>query len=148
MEKYIVWYSDENNKNKFSREFTLDELISQNHLDEVSDSPLLRNFKIDSINKGIGLKDIEGKNIYSNSSIVELLISEDFSNDHFSSTEEHKFIGIVKFDYFGARVEDLKDRTTIWFNEIENEEIEVKIIDTLQENKLGLIKIKNIKGEN
>ena len=88
--------------------------------------------------KDIGLKDINGKSIYADSSIVEIEIDEDFSNEHFTSIEAHKFIGIVRFDYLGARIEDLDDGTTIWFSEIEDNEI--KIIDTIQENKLGLIK--------
>jgi len=49
MKKFIVWYSNDINKDKFSMEFTLQELISQNHLDHISDSKQLVNYKVDSI---------------------------------------------------------------------------------------------------
>ena len=50
MNEFIVWYSNDINKDKFSKEFTLQELISQDHCDYISDSPLLVNYKVDSIN--------------------------------------------------------------------------------------------------
>ena len=138
MNDFIVWYSDENNQNMFSEEFTLEQLISRNHLDEISDSPLLKNFKVDSINNGIGLKDRNGKNIYADCSIVEL----DYS---VGLWQYKKAIGVFFWDN-----ERLKYRLNIieknnaygkviWnFEPRENKNF--KIIDTIQENKLGLIK--------
>lgn len=128
MNDYIVWYSDENNQNMFSKEFTLDELISQKHLDEISDSPLLRNFKIDSINNGIGIKDINGKNIYADCSIVEMYRGLDSFTGYYiynKNKAHYEFIIIdgCDNDSFGNIIGS-----------------SLKIIDTIQENKLGLIK--------
>lgn len=144
MENFIVWYSDENNKNKFSEEFTLDELISQNHLNIISNSPLLRNFKIDNINRGVGLKDTEGNEIYVDCSIVKFIYKD-------LKTEENTKL----YGYFTWNDEDLRYEIDILnpslyvcLNYKVSLYIQIKIIDTLQENKLGLIKIKNTKGEN
>lgn len=128
MNDYIVWYSDENNQNMFSKEFTLEELISQNHLDEISDSPLLKNFKVDGIYNGVGLKDINSKNIYADCSIIEMYRGLD------------SFIGYYTYNKNKAHYE------FIIIDGCDNDSFgniigcSLKIIDTIQENKLGLIK--------
>lgn len=132
MNKFIVWYSNDINKDKFSKEFTLQELISQDHFDYISDSPLLVNYKIDSINDDIGLKDINGKNIYADSSIVE------FKN----SQLWNKYNGIFfynkeKLCYQIKIIDGIRNNEIIPYDRYCSD---FKIIDTIQENKLGLIK--------
>lgn len=139
MNDYIVWYSDENNLNMFSEEFTLEQLINQDHLDIVSDSPLLKNFKVDSINNGIGLKDINGKNIYANCSIVEFIFYEGFKNNpHNKRALVGHFKLISRNPGYGIQV--LNDDITCGFDFDDRMVDSIKIIDTIQENKLGLIK--------
>jgi len=127
MKEFIVWH-------------TLRKEFVQPYRNIVFDDSGITENDLCTIHNYIGLKDINNNKIYADSSIVELQIDDDFSNDHFTSTEPHKFIGVVRFDYLGARVEDINDKTTVWFYEIENNEIDIKIIDTVQQNKLGLIK--------
>jgi len=132
MNEFIVWYSNDINEKKFSKEFTLQELISQDHYDYISDSPLLVNYKVDSINRGIGLKDINGKNIYADSSIVE------FKN----SQLWNKYNGIFfynkqKLCYQIKIIGSIRNNGVIPYDKYCSD---FKIIDTIQENKLGLIK--------
>jgi len=130
MNDYIVWYSDENNQNMFSEEFTLEQLINQDHLDIVSDSPFLRNFKIDNICNGIGIKDINKKQIYADCSIVEI---EYLTKEWNKATGYFKYIN-SELGYCFQVGEKLYIRIhkLIFKN--------IKIIDSIQENKLGLIK--------
>lgn len=134
MNDFIVWYSDENNQNMFSEEFTLEQLINQDHLDIVSDSPLLRNFKVDSINNSIGIKDINGKSIYADCSIVEF---------EFGTISNKKLKGYFKYSnytlgYHIVLVNDCNRGRAFRFDAVLM--YDIKIIDTIQENKLGLIK--------
>lgn len=140
MNDFIVWYSNNINKDKFSIEFTLQELISQDHLDYISDSPLLVNYKIDSINDGIGLKDINGKSIYADSSIVEFDYLVDIENEFFQ-----KRIGIFYFEktFLAYHISFLTGTNRKGGNADNYNAFGMKnfkIIDTIQENKLGLIK--------
>lgn len=47
--KYIVTYSNETNT--FTREFTKEQIEDNIHLDELCDSPMLKDYKIESIEK-------------------------------------------------------------------------------------------------
>ena len=135
MNKFIVWYSSDVNENKFSEEFTLEQLIKQDHLDYISDSKMLKNYKVDSINSGVGLKDINGKSIYADSSIVEIAINYKKSGNRVST-------GYFKFNKEYLRYEVVFiDGYMKGKNEFYNGFMHrFKIIDTIQENKLGLIK--------
>lgn len=139
MNEFIVWYSNDKNEDKFSMEFSLQELIRQDHLDYISDSKQLVNYKVDSINRGIGLKDISNKNIYADSSIVEfkMLINKQEVNimGYFSYIEEE--LRYEFYQYFNQRKSFIK----AYLSPNDSRIIEkFKIIDTTQENKLGLIK--------
>ena len=136
MNEFIVWYSNDINKDKFSKEFTLQELISQDHYDYISDSPLLVNYKVDSINRGIGLKDTNGKSIYADSSIVEFIAKR-------LGKPNIKTIGIFKYSDVSLRynielITAIGDYDLFAYDDINMSQFE--IIDTMQENKLGLIK--------
>lgn len=139
--KFIVWYSNDINKDKFSKEFTLDQLISQDHLDEICDSPFLVNYKVDSINNGIGLEDIEGNKIYADSSIFE------FSFETIFTISYPKIRGFFYFDD-SIKAYRIKLLSTLVGIHSKTENLvyhsgtttNFKIIDTIQENKLGLIK--------
>lgn len=81
----------------------------------------------------VGLKDINNKKIYANSSIVEF-------NNKINPT--HKYKGYFYYLPTKARYM-IKVLTgslfTIWFYE-PDDILNLQIIDTIQENKLGLIK--------
>lgn len=83
--------------------------------------------------RDIGLKDINGKSIYADSSIIEFF---DHKQDYFKG---YFTFNIKKLAYeiiiFGLN-EDFIDIITYCKDDITN----LKIIDTIQENKLGLIK--------
>ena len=137
MNKFIVWYSNDINEDKFSMEFSLQELIAQDHLDYVSDSKQLVNYKVDSINNGIGLKDINNKKIYTDSSIVEFK----------HKTLVDKVIGYFTFandEYLRYEIKILRINPSVKnkdnFVFAKSLFSDIKIIDTIQENKLGLIK--------
>lgn len=88
---------------------------------------------INKNHKDIGLKDINGKNIYADSSIVE------FNN---STNLNHKYKGI--FYYLPAKARYMikvfnKNNFEIWFYN-PDKILNLKIVDTVQQNKLGLIK--------
>ena len=128
MNEFIVWYSSDVNENKFSEEFTLEQLIKQDHLDYISDSKMLKNYKVDSINSGVGLKDINGKSIYADSSIVEF--------EH----KDKKLQGFFRYSKMRLSyvIEDLyNDMGEMVYDGSQNN---FKTIDTIQENKLGLMK--------
>ena len=136
MKEYIAWYS--NGTDKFNKEFTLDDLISQLHYDEICDSPLLKDYKVIEICQSVGLEDISNNKIYDDSSIVEfeLIINP------VCRTVVLNRKGVFKYDkdlcaYIIECIDE--DRILIFstsFKHIKN----IKIIDTIQENKLGLIK--------
>ncbi len=126
MNEFIVWYSNDINKDKFSKEFTLQELISQDHYDYISDSPLLVNYKIDSINIGIGLKDINGKSIYADSSIIKYGIQ--------------KWKVIYNVFQMSYELECVLNKSLSNMRLTGAYQNQLEIIDTIQENKLGLIK--------
>jgi hypothetical protein len=136
MNEFIVWYSNDINEDKFSQEFTLDQLIGQDHLDYISDSKFLVNYKVDSINDGIGLKDINGKSIYADSSIVEF---DKCSQDGHSE----KLKGFIRESspmLFQIVILDNHIWNVLYWHEFRHSIKNIKIIDTIQENKLGLIK--------
>ena len=136
MKEFIVWYS--NGTDKFSKEFTLDDLISQLHYDEICDSPLLKDYKVIEICQSVGLEDISNNKIYADCSIVEfeLIINP------VCRTVVLNRKGVFKYDkdlcaYIIECIDE--DRILIFstsFKHIKS----IKIIDTIQENKLGLIK--------
>ena len=136
MKEFIVWYS--NGTDKFNKEFTLDDLISQLHYDEICDSPLLKDYKVIEICQSVGLEDISNNKIYADCSIVEfeLIINP------VCRTVVLNRKGVFKYDkdlcaYIIEWIDE--DRILIFstsFKHIKN----IKIIDTIQENKLGLIK--------
>lgn len=130
MKEFIVWYS--NGTDKFNKEFTLDDLISQLHYDEICDSPLLKDYKVIEICQSVGLKDINNNKIYADCSIVEF---------------EWKISGFKKVGYFYYSNEDLcymakgvSEYTSDVLFYDKHTMKNFKIIDTIQENKLGLIK--------
>lgn len=134
MEEFIVWYSD--GQNSFSKEFTLDELIANDHFDYISDSPLLKDYKVIEIRQSVGLNDINNNKIYADCSIVE------FESDCLDKN-------IRRYGFFTYNVERLQYMiSTRYISQYENIEwiishknlTNIKIIDTIQENKLGLIK--------
>lgn len=85
--------------------------------------------------KAIGLKDIDNKEIYADCSIVEILINHKSAGNRLS-------IGYFKFNKEYLRYEVvfidgyMKSKTEFYHLFMSN----IKIIDTIQENKLGLFK--------
>lgn len=118
MNEFIAW----NNKTKKFTDWStirkfrnFEKLLSLNHVD---------------LMQYIGKTDINDKKIYAESSIVEFLF-----NDGTVYTRGY-FVFNKKFlSYF---VYDLEDKKHYKFNNFISNYI--KIIDTIQENKLGLIK--------
>ena len=95
------------------------------------------NDRIDAKNvfQGIGIKDINNKSIYADSSIVEF--------EHYTQTYIVTFhFDLSELKYF-TKVLATSDKGVVIGYEREYSvinECDFKIIDTLQENKLGLIK--------
>jgi hypothetical protein len=87
----------------------------------------------------IGLKDIDGKIIYADSSIVEFMFYEFFKNNPHN---KRQLTGYFKWSQknlcYGIQV--LNDKEIIGFSYDCEMVDSFKIIDTIQENKLGLIK--------
>ena len=79
----------------------------------------------------IGLKDINGKSIYADSSIVEFKNIGSNYNGYFTFDIVKLCYKVIVLDIKSVRKEFIFNS-----NNIEN----IKIIDTIQENKLGLIK--------
>ena len=78
-----------------------------------------------------GLKDINGKNVYADSSIVEFKNIGSNYNGYFTFDIVKLCYKVIVLDIKSVRKEFIFNS-----NNIEN----IKIIDTIQENKLGLIK--------
>lgn len=103
-----------------------------------------------TIYKGIGLKDINGKKIYADCSIVEF--------EHKYKQRAKKQNGIYTLENFHTEKTEILQAFFTWNNEELRYELDIlnhdffvcldftstmknfKIIDTIQENKLGLIK--------
>lgn len=62
--KFRYVYEDKMVNNLFTKIFTLSEIQNGDPADEISDSPMLRNYKIISIDQYTGIKDSKGKEIY------------------------------------------------------------------------------------
>jgi len=82
--------------------------------------------------KDIGIKDINGKSIYANSSIVEFEWGQD----------RHNIIGYFAFnkEYLSYEIIMLNTQKGKSMCYAPHNCFNLKIIDTIQENKLGLIK--------
>lgn len=78
-DKHIVWYSDSNSI--WSLEYSLDELLSHDHIDYLSDSPLLADATIHSIHRETGVL-FNDKHIFEDCSIVKVFDSRD-RNDRY-----------------------------------------------------------------
>lgn len=128
MNEFIVWYTD--GKNIHSREYTLEQLISNDHLDYLCDSRTLGSFRVDSILQSIGTKDINNKKIYADSSIVECIVKQEKVNMYVFYDVCTLSFRFCPVEIYPMTVRDIS------FNKIVNP----RIIDTIQENKLGLIK--------
>ena len=93
--------------------------------------------------KDIGLKDINGKSIYADSSILEfVLTNQRVSFKVFGVFKFHKqnfsyFIEVLKCDDVDCYGLGINNIPYGLYREIISD---IKIIDTIQENKLGLIK--------
>ena len=138
MNEFIAW-DNEDNKFIFWKDmvFTKDKnddfIIIMKEIDEILSEG--RNFKTFNY---IGLKDIDNKKIYADSSICRI--------NYFSSSD-----WISDYCYFSFDDENLR-YTVHLINEREIVDYEasyfdcIEIIDTIQENKLGLINL-NLKDK-
>ena len=155
MEDFIVWY-EKPSGDRYSREFTLDELIGHNHINEICDCPLSKDDKIIGRNRGVGLLDTEDKKIYADSSIVEFEYTyktKTVKNKNGGFTHEYnsrlKCVNLKgSFEYnkdelrYEINIYDDNDFICLWYD-IEKM-LNIKIIDTIQDNELDLIKKDNI----
>lgn len=123
MDEYITW-SDE--LKQFGDNITLKELLKDIcetwDVYEVEEGKYFRN---------IGLKDINGKSIYADSSIVEFQWINGFGN---VQTDW----GVFKYDIDYLQYLIYEENEDINKSSIKDV-LNIKIIDTIQENKLGLI---------
>ncbi len=126
MNEFIVW----DDKYKiFIKDITIEQLAISEPL---KNKMHLANW---SIFNYIGLKDIEDDKIYADSSIVEF---EHFTQTyivtfHFDLSELKYFTRVLSTSDKGVEIGYEREYSVI-------KECDFKIIDTIQENKLGLIK--------
>lgn len=149
----------------------MNELISQEKEKEIinqvlefldSDNPIndISEFLEDEIRninknfKDIGLKDINGKNIYADRSIFEITLANRYKTKgyfyfdiknlrYFFAFIDLHIMAVEKFSeyYKKAHSHNYIDEKIFWSMEYSFELFsDIKIIDTIQENKLGLIK--------
>ena len=130
MNEFIVW--DEEDK-CFIDNFVFDEYLPLNEL--------LKGDEIFKLFPYIGKKDINGKKIYADSSIVEFMLTRESQIGSMSNEFKTKKRGFISFNVekSSCEIKTLGDFKDI-YNFIENEICDLKIIDTIQQNKLGLIK--------
>jgi len=110
-------------------------------LEEIEKGEAQKLFRIISKVQDTGIKDINNKSIYAESSIVELLVHRESAN-----INDYREFAVSKRGYFKYNKELLcyeivgispfGEHYNLSLNEVSNFEI----IDTIQENKLGLIK--------
>ena len=89
----------------------------------------------------IGLKDIDGKLIYADSSIIEFSIK--YWTEDKTDYDTVKEIGFFTFCQSTLQyiIKDINDSDFVGIYRLNRNDISnIKIIDTIQENKLGLIK--------
>ena len=123
MNKFIVW-------DKTLKCFHLDGRVK---LENGTLKPIGEDY---TIHNNIGLKDINGKSIYADCSIVEFIAKR-------LGKANIKIIGIFKYCNVSLRYNielliSIGDYNLFAFDNINMSQFE--IIDTIQENKLGLIK--------
>ena len=93
--------------------------------------------------KDIELKDIEGKSIYADCSVIEFDYLFDDGKSHykgyFTYDNENARYKIRAYEF--SKDKKVKINNTLWHIPFEKSRVtNIKIIDTIQENKLGLIK--------
>lgn len=88
-----------------------------------------------TIHKGIGLKDINGKSIYADCSIVEWLHQNVTYQGYFKFNVEKLYYEVI---IIGSDMDNIYESVTVAYHYLNMNCL--KIIDTIQENKLGLIK--------
>lgn len=128
MDEYIIW-SDE--LKQFGDNITLKELLKDVcetwDVYEVEEGKYFRN---------IGLKDINGKSIYADSSIVEFcyMLPNTNTTTAYGYFSYNNFYLCYMFHFFilGDNIQRISREIHLGK--------QFKIIDTIQENKLGLIK--------
>jgi len=140
MNKFIVW-------DKTLKCFHLDGRVK---LENGTLKPIGKDY---TIHNNIGLKDINGKNIYADSSIIEFQLKDDVIFADFTGAKptiwnEIKMIGYFVFnnEYLRYEIDIIdwgKNKTKsnfvcLYYNLATMSQF--KIIDTIQENKLGLNK--------
>lgn len=121
MNEFLVWH-------KLRKEFV------QPYRNIVFDNDGICENDLCDICNYIGLNDIDGKKIYADSSIVEF--------EYGSKNNRHKKIGVYVYDknIAGYYICDINNKNIAIAHHLSYPITNIKIIDTIQENKLGLIK--------
>lgn len=133
MQEFIVWYKNKDTGRVFSREFNLNQLILQNHLDEICDSPGCVDYEILSILPSVEKVDIGDNTIYADSSLIKVHDKKSKFYDDICKVSYDKRICAYKLTSI-----DFEDETSE-FIKADYLNRYYKIVDTIQENKLGLI---------
>lgn len=144
MQDFIVWYKNKDTNKVFSREFNLNQLILQNHLDEIFDSPGCVDYEILSILPSTGKVDSNENKIYADSSIFEFnVIINGYRKESYTRTIRGYFkFYALNLEYEIHLLENLKEPIGNLCSVAKYDCTEMsnfKIIDTIQENKLKLI---------
>ncbi len=127
MKEFIVW---DKNDNRF-----LDSLFVNCELNEA-----VSNNEDFEIFQYIGKADIKGNKIYADSSVVEMTIrDEDGKHTHIGFFNYNSFL--LCYDFREPYKNGEMSGNRIWrMEKLQIYSVQFKIIDTIQENKLGLIK--------
>jgi hypothetical protein len=137
MKEFIVWDKEDKKFIKPKVDFYRERYETGKYIDNEIDGSIITSVKygnIEDLLHYIGKTDIEGNKIYADSSIVEFIANMGEAN--------RKMIGYFQYNDSNLKygIKTFIPIQTYDFFEFDNEKMHsFKIIDTLQENRLGLL---------
>lgn len=133
VEKYLVWYVKPDGT-QYCKEFTFDQILEQDHLDEICDCPLAKEYKIGDMCEGVGVTDVDNKELFLDSSIFEFMEPKD----------GRLYFGILEWNSEEKRVEiEAFFRGSGEFNGFYNDlTMELKFVGTKQQDGHLITKLK------
>lgn len=132
MEKFIVWDREE-------KRFLFECEVERLTIRDLRVSNQLKDIARFVFCESIGKQDINGQEIYADCSIVELIYSNETKYSYFKYESRS-----LSYEMYQLRknpaIVGLKSFGKLFADEFALDPFKIKIIDTIQQNKLGLIK--------